>query len=97
MTTRWGEIEVDRVARTATLRGRSLALTSREYALLVCLLDAAGAPVARADLLARVWGIAEDPGSNVLEVHVSRLRDKFGEDAVLFETIRKTGYRLRKP
>ncbi len=94
---RWGEIEIDRVERTVTLRGRPLVLTAREYALLVCLVDAAGAPVSRADLLARVWGIDEDPGSNVVEVHLSRLRDKFGEDAPLFETVRKTGYRLRRP
>jgi DNA-binding response OmpR family regulator len=93
---RWGEIEIDRVERTAKLREQPLCLTAREYALLSCLLEASGEAVSRADLLARIWGHDEDPSSNLIEVHLSRLRDKLGADEALIETVRKTGYRLRR-
>jgi DNA-binding response OmpR family regulator len=92
---RWGPLEIDRVQRAARLRGRTLALTEREYALLVCLVEAAGAAVSRAELVAKVWR-RYDPGSNMVEVHLSRLRDKLGEDADIIQTIRRAGYRLRR-
>jgi DNA-binding response OmpR family regulator len=71
-------------------------LTSREYALLGCLVEAAGKALSRADLLSKVWGLDADPGSNLVEVHLSRLRDKFGADAAMIETVRRAGYRLRR-
>jgi DNA-binding response OmpR family regulator len=46
--------------------------------------------------LSKVWGRDEDPGSNLVEVHLSRLRDKLGMDAELIETVRRAGYRLRR-
>jgi len=92
----WGRITIDRVQRRALLRGREIALTAREYALLSGLLDGAGQTVSRAELLAKVWGRDSDPGSNLVEVHVSRLRDKLGADAEIVETVRRAGYRLRK-
>jgi len=92
--TRWGPLEIDRVQRSARLRGRALSLTAREYALLACLVDAAGHAVSRAELVSKVWGKG-DPGSNLVEVHLSRLRDKLGEDSEVIETIRRAGYRLR--
>jgi DNA-binding response OmpR family regulator len=94
---RWGHVEVDRIHRIAYLRGAALPLTAREYALLCELLEAAGQPVSRGTLLAKVWGHdREKPATNVLEVHLSRLRDKLGDDARLIETVRGFGYRLRK-
>jgi DNA-binding response OmpR family regulator len=93
---RWGSVEIDRVHRAAYLRGQLLPLTSREYALLSSLLEAGGDVVSRADLLSKVWGRDEDPGSNLVEVHLSRLRDKLGMDAELIETVRRAGYRLRR-
>jgi DNA-binding response OmpR family regulator len=92
----WGVIELDRVHRTVRLRGRSLTLTSREYELLVCLIEAGGQVVSRADLLASVWQREDDPSSNLVEVHLSRLRDKLGDDAGIIETVRRAGYRLRR-
>jgi len=92
---RWGPFELDRVHRSVRLRGVPITLTAREYALLVCLLEAAGEPVARADLLLCIWGRDEEPGSNLVQVHLSRLRDKLGADAPLIETVRGSGYRLR--
>jgi DNA-binding response OmpR family regulator len=90
-----GDLEVDRVAREATLAGVVLSLTNREYAVLMHLLHRAERVVKRSDLLSQVWGWRFDPGSNLVEVHVSRLRDKFAERAWMIETVRGVGYRLR--
>ncbi len=92
----WDGFELDRARRSATLRGKPLPLTPREYDLLSVLVKAAGAVVSRADLLAQVWGMDEDPGSNLVEVHLSRLRDKLGADARMVDTVRGAGYRLRE-
>jgi DNA-binding response OmpR family regulator len=93
---RWGPVEIDRVRRTCSLRGQMLTLTAREYALLSCLLEAGGEVMSRADLLSKVCGGAKTTlGSNLLEVHLSRLRDKLGADANMIETVRRAGYRLR--
>jgi DNA-binding response OmpR family regulator len=92
---RWGEIEVDARHRVACIRGRPLSLTGREYALLACLVEAAGAMVSRAQLLRHVWKRRDDPGTNLIEVHMSRLREKLGTDSAIIETVRGAGYRLR--
>ena len=91
----WGPLELDGGHRTASLRGVALMLTRREYALLACLAEAGGNVVSRAELLSKIWEREEDPGSNLVEVHLSRLRDKLGDDASLVETVRRAGYRLR--
>jgi two-component system OmpR family response regulator len=93
---RWGDLELDRVEREVRLHGRSVALTSRECEMLACLIDARGAVVSRPTLRERVWQRKDDRGSNLVEVHLSRLRDKLGEDALLIETVRRAGYRLRR-
>jgi DNA-binding response OmpR family regulator len=51
--------------------------------------------VSRTELLAQVWGSSFDPGSNLVDVHVSRLREKLGDAAWMIETQRGVGYRLR--
>ena len=51
--------------------------------------------VTRTDLLTQVWESRIDPGSNVIDVHVSHLRDKFGDERWMIETVRGQGYRLR--
>lgn len=94
---RWGPLEIDRVHRTTLLRGSPLSLTAREYGLLASLMEAGGEVVSRADLLSKIWARDEDPVSNLVEVHLSRLRDKLGTDASLIETVRGAGYRLRRP
>jgi DNA-binding response OmpR family regulator len=91
-----GDLTIDFVAREARLRGKRLDLTQRELALLARLAADAGKPVARAELLDSVWHLAFDPGSGVLEVHVSRLREKLGDDAWRVETVRLVGYKLRR-
>jgi DNA-binding response OmpR family regulator len=92
---RAGPLQIDRLERRVTLDGRPLELTERELALLVHLSQRADQVVTRSDILARVWGMNFDPESNMIEVHVSRLRDKLGAHAKLIETVRGKGYRLR--
>jgi DNA-binding response OmpR family regulator len=93
---RCGDIEVDRAARQVRLSGVALTLTNREYALLLHLLHGSDRVVRRSELLAHVWGMHFDPGSNLVEVHVSRLRDKLGVASWMVETVRGVGYRLRR-
>jgi two-component system, OmpR family, response regulator len=90
-----GGLEIDRLAREARVQGRRVDLTQREFSLLARLADDVGRPVTRASLFESVWHLHFDPGSGVLEVHVSRLRDKLGEYAWMVETVRGVGYRLR--
>lgn len=92
---RLGPLEIDRLERRATLDGSSLDLTEREMALLIHLALRANQVVTRSEILSRVWGMNFDPESNMIEVHVSRLRDKLGRHAKMIETIRGKGYRLR--
>jgi DNA-binding response OmpR family regulator len=91
---RWGPLELDRLGRTVRLRERTIRLTSRDCELLACLIEAGGGVVTRARMLEQVWQGREDRGTNVVEVHLSRLRDKLGEDAWLIQTVRRAGYRL---
>jgi DNA-binding response OmpR family regulator len=92
---RCGDLEVDLVARQTKLAGLVLTVTNREYAVLLHLLHHADRIVKRSDLLAHVWGTNFDPGSNLVEVLISRLRDKFGDRAWMIETVRGIGYRLQ--
>ena len=94
-TMKLGPLEIDRLGRRVVLEGKTLDLTSIEYRLLVRLATEAGSPVERSTLLNDVWGLKFDPGSGIVEVHVSRLRDKLGEGSWMVETVRGTGYRLR--
>jgi DNA-binding response OmpR family regulator len=93
---RCGELEVDRITRQARLAGADLTLTQREYALLLHLLRRANQIVKRSDLLAGVWGVRFDTSSNIVDVHVSRLRDRLGDRSWMIETVRGVGYRLRR-
>jgi DNA-binding response OmpR family regulator len=71
-------------------------LTAREFDVLAHLLDADGSVLSRAQILAGVWGTDRDPGTNLVEVHVSRLRSKLGAAASMVETVRGGGYRIRR-
>jgi DNA-binding response OmpR family regulator len=94
-TARCGDLEIDRVERRAALAGSDLRLTGREFALLLCLVDRANRVVPRSDLLERIWTLEDDYGSNLVEVYVRRLRQKFGAHAGMIETVRGFGYCLR--
>lgn len=91
-----GDLVIDRIQRTAQRAGKPIDLLPREYALLVHLAERAGHVVSRQALLDAVWGLRIDPGTNVVEVHVSRLRAKLdrGFDRGMLRTERGKGYRL---
>jgi DNA-binding response OmpR family regulator len=93
-TCRYGPLTIDRAERRVTLEGRLLELTQRELAILLQLASRRGQVITKTELLAKVWNLGFDPGSNVVEVHMSRLRDKLAAHASLVQTIRGVGYRL---
>jgi DNA-binding response OmpR family regulator len=90
-----GELVFDLLHHRALLRGQPLALTTREYELLLMLARQPNVAVTRKEMLWRVWQTTHDSGSNLVEVHLSRLRDKLGNDSWMIETVRRSGYRLR--
>jgi DNA-binding response OmpR family regulator len=91
-----GALEIDRLHRRVTRDGQPLDLTTREYMLLLALAHRCEHVVSRSELLSQVWSTHFDRGSNLVEVHVSRLRDKLGEHAWMIDTVRGKGYRLRQ-
>jgi DNA-binding response OmpR family regulator len=93
MEIRAGELVLDLALRQARLDGRAVPLSDREYRLLHHLLEHAGQVVSRERLLSEVWGYHFDPGSNVVDVCVRRVRRKLGPSAPI-ETVRHAGYRI---
>jgi DNA-binding response OmpR family regulator len=90
---RIGTLTLDLARRQATLEGLVADLSDREFRLLHHLVEHAGEVVSRERLLSEVWGYHFDPGSNVVDVCVRRLRKKLGKQAPI-ETVRHAGYRL---
>ena len=91
------DLHLDLLDRTATRAGRTLDLTTREFRLLEYFVRHAGQVVTRSMLLQGVWDIHYDPQTNVVDVHVSRLRHEVYRDAEhpLIVTVRGVGYTLR--
>ena len=92
-----GAIEMDLLRRDVRISGKPLRLTNREFAILEVLLRNAGKVVTRGMLLESVWDYRFDPQTNIVDQHVSRLRQKIDPEAEAspIETIRGVGYRLR--
>jgi two-component system, OmpR family, response regulator len=93
---RVGDLEIDLLARQVRRAGKIVELQPREYQLLEYLVRHAGQVVTRTMLLENVWDFHFDPKTNVIDVHVSRLRQKIdqGFDTPLIHTVRGAGYRL---
>lgn len=93
---RVGDLELDRMARTVRRAGRPVELQPREFRLLEFLMQHAGRVVTRTMLLEHVWDYHFDPQTNVIDVHISRLRAKIDRDfdTPLLHTVRGAGYRL---
>jgi DNA-binding response OmpR family regulator len=92
-----GVIEIDPIVRTAHLDGRPLALTGREFDVLLVLLSAGGAPVPHGAVLQRIWGKANPNALQSLRRVVSALRARLEDDAdqpALLLNVRGAGYRL---
>ena len=92
-----GDLEMDLLARTVRRRGRKIELQPREFRLLECLMRHAGQVVTRVMLLQGVWDYRFDPQTNLVDVHVSRLRQKIDKpfETSLIQTVRSAGYMLR--
>jgi DNA-binding response OmpR family regulator len=98
-TLRLGDVEVDPLKRTVVRAGREVDLTHREFDILYYLGQKMPEPVSREELLREVWGLDEDPGTNVVEVHIFNLRKKLEQEGGerLVHTVRGQGYRLQIP
>lgn len=91
------DLEIDLLARRATRAGRNIDLTAKEFQLLEYLMRRPGQVVTRTMLLEGVWNLHFDPQTNIIDVHMSRLRtaiDK-GFHTPLIHTVRGAGYVLR--
>ena len=93
---RAGELEVDERSRRATLAGRELELTPKEFELLAALARDPGAALSRQRLLAEVWQTSWYGSSKTIDVHVAALRRKLGDPGWI-ETVRGVGFRLHVP
>jgi DNA-binding response OmpR family regulator len=89
-----GELTLDLRTRRARIADREVELSARQFALTELLLRHPGEVLSREEILSHVWGIDDDPGSNVVDVYIRYLRQKLG--AELIETVRGMGYRLRQ-
>jgi DNA-binding response OmpR family regulator len=101
MTLVQGDLALDRFTRVATWQGEKATLTQREYVLLECLMMSPGQIFSREQILKQVWNVDFDPGTNVVDVSVQRLRKKLSSPkpdspiAFPIETIRGVGYRFK--
>jgi two-component system, OmpR family, response regulator len=94
---RVADLDLDRLARRVTRAGEEITLQPREFRLLEYMMKNAGQVVTRTMLLENVWDYHFDPQTNVIDVHISRLRGKIDKPphAPLLQTVRGAGYALR--
>ncbi|WP_230292644.1 response regulator transcription factor [Croceicoccus sp. Ery5] len=90
------DLEIDPLGRTVRRGGKRIELTTREFGILIELVRNAGRVVTRAMLLERVWDYNFDPQTNIIDQHISNLRQKLDGDgqAPLIRTVRGAGYRF---
>ena len=93
---RVADLELDRLSHRVMRNGAEIVLQPREFRLLEFLMKNAGQVVTRTMLLEKVWEYHFDPQTNVIDVHISRLRSKIdkGFDRPMLQTVRGAGYRL---
>ena len=94
-----GDLTVDLIARQASRAGQPLSLMAKEFQLLVFLMRNAGQVLPKRLLLEGVWNLHFDPSTNLIEVHIGRLRKKIDLPGMtpLIQTLRGSGYRLNQP
>ncbi|MBY0407224.1 MAG: response regulator transcription factor [Rickettsiales bacterium] len=91
-----GELEMDLLTRSVVRAGKEIELQAREFALLEYMMRNCGTVVTRTMLLEHVWDYNFDPQTNVIDVHISRLRQKIdkGFEKSMIQTLRGAGYKL---
>lgn len=96
---RYRDLTMDLLSRRVERAGRPIDLQPREFKLLEVLMRHAGQVMTRTMLLEKVWDYRFDPQTNVIDVHISRLRQKIDRDfdPPLIHTVRGAGYTLRAP
>lgn len=96
---RIGDLQLDVVSRTATRGDRRIELSNREFQLLEYLMRSPGRICTRMMIIEKVWGYDFDPGSNVIEVYIRKLREKVDAEGEpkLLHTVRGAGYTMREP
>ena len=95
---RVGDLKIDLPERIVERDGTQITTTDQEFRLLRVLVEAGGEVVSRADLLKKVWNMDFDPGTNILEVQIARLRRKIDSfEPPLIQTVTGHGYRLCDP
>ena len=92
-----GDLDIDLLGQQVRRQGRTIDLTAREFRILAYLARNEGRVVTRSMLLEHVWDYHFDPQTNIIDQHVSRLRQKVdrGHDMPLIHTVRGTGYVMR--
>lgn len=90
-----GDVQLDLRTRRASVEGRPVELTAREFTMLETFMRHPGQVLSREQLLSHVWGYDYDPGSNVVDVYIGYLRRKLGP--ALIATVRGMGYRMEAP
>jgi len=94
---RFDDVEVNRASRIVARAGEPVALSPREYDLLLALMNRSGAVMTRNELLTEVWGYQSDVSTRTVDIHVSELRKKLEKkpaEPKHILTVRKTGYRF---
>lgn len=95
---RVGDLSLDTTTRVGTRGGKTIELTAREYRLLELLMRSAGRVCGRMTILEKVWDYDFDPGSNIIDVYVRRLREKIddGFEPKLLHSVRGIGYVMKE-
>jgi DNA-binding response OmpR family regulator len=95
---RVGDLSLDTSTRAAKRGGKTIELTTREYRLLELLMRSAGRVCGRMTILEKVWDYDFDPGSNIIDVYVRRLREKIDEgfEPKLLHSVRGVGYAMKE-
>ena len=98
ITLRTGDLTLDTVTRQAQRDGKSFELTTREYRLLEFLMRTPGRICGRMAILEKVWDYDFDPGTNLVDVYIKRLREKIDEgfETKLLHTVRGVGYVIKE-
>lgn len=89
-----GDLRLDRLKRRVTRNGEDVELQAREFQILEYLMLNEGKVVTRTMLLDEIWGFHFDPGTNIVETHISRLRSKIGGGVTSIKTVRGAGYAI---
>ena len=89
-----GPLRVVLSSQTVIVEGEMVALTPKEYSLLICLMRNRNMVLSREQLLVKCWGYDYEGESRAVDTHIRRLRDKLGSAATMIKTVYKTGYKL---